>query len=806
MKRLCLLLFAVISGAATANDVPPSNHLHEEDRTLLSNIINYADKIQNAVPTVPTTPMPTTSPTFSSAPTPSPSATPTQAPTVSAHPSIGPTIAPTVSAQPTNVPTVSSAPSTPPSIWPSSLPSTEPSGAPSNVPSVSAIPSSSPTPAPSSMPSSSPTKVPSSHPSSVPSDVPSSVPTLSMSPTLMYRATLHTTISIPLQGIDAQMNVNHTKVFESVVRYFIQQNLQDVEGAVLVSTVTVQTQQVLDVGGKELVVDVRVLAIYESLDHPDTFDFKTIVADGFEVNFALFKSDLLDTNDPFFLPLDPARVPTDENDQDSSISQGTYIAVAVCSIIVSLCGVAAAYYSLKKYQEETDKGDKLSSDMYMYTDPVDSQLTQDDVGCGLQNAKSIEIIQVSDSPEKRHDYSVAGEDDEQDDDDDEPENENEKPETPRKKEKKSESPLEVETLQGHNSKDGGSYTELLHTLPSKGNQNNLPPKSPNTMEAGTRLGVLAESILRSESFGSNRDPPTEANRFKYSQQQQKISTKDPAAKYRTATFGLPRPDQRDDFNPRGGGSAHARRDPSVVGANQFVSADALNSFFPPAKQDPDQRSTHSRNIFELAENRASAAPGPYSQTQSNSAHLRQQQQQYRSVDWPSEHSRGNGALNAAAGRNNFGATSKGPPRTFENNRNEPTSPASSAVSSSINAFLNMVGGTLGAAPLASPAVQQEKKEEKNEKFHDILQREGLYDVFAPAGALGIVVDTTKDGPAVHSLKQTSPMLGLINPGDLIVGLDAQDTRSMTAATLTRLMASKSNQKERKITLLAADTY
>lgn len=117
----------------------------------------------------------------------------------------------------------------------------------------------------------------------------------------------------------------------------------------------------------------------------------------------------------------------------------------------------------------------------------------------------------------------------------------------------------------------------------------------------------------------------------------------------------------------------------------------------------------------------------------------------------------------------------------------------------------MVGGTLGAAPLASPMTKgEEKKEERNQTFQEALQREGLYDVFAPSGALGIVVDTTKDGPAVHSLKQTSPMLGLINPGDLIVGLDQQDTRSMTAATLTRLMASKSNQKERKITLLASD--
>jgi C-terminal processing protease CtpA/Prc len=123
----------------------------------------------------------------------------------------------------------------------------------------------------------------------------------------------------------------------------------------------------------------------------------------------------------------------------------------------------------------------------------------------------------------------------------------------------------------------------------------------------------------------------------------------------------------------------------------------------------------------------------------------------------------------------------------------------------------MVGGgigTLGAAPLSSPSVekQEEKKEEHNKNFHDVMQREGLYDVLAPSGALGIVVDTTKDGPAVHSLKQTSPMLGLINPGDLIVGLDSNDTRSMTAATLTRLMASKSRQNERKITLLAGDNY
>lgn len=80
------------------------------------------------------------------------------------------------------------------------------------------------------------------------------------------------------------------------------------------------------------------------------------------------------------------------------------------------------------------------------------------------------------------------------------------------------------------------------------------------------------------------------------------------------------------------------------------------------------------------------------------------------------------------------------------------------------------------------------------------RRDKLFDVFAPPGPLGIIIDTTPEGPMIHSLKPTSQLLGLVNPGDLIVGLDGVDTRNMTAATFTRLMAKRS-QGERKITLL-----
>ena len=79
-----------------------------------------------------------------------------------------------------------------------------------------------------------------------------------------------------------------------------------------------------------------------------------------------------------------------------------------------------------------------------------------------------------------------------------------------------------------------------------------------------------------------------------------------------------------------------------------------------------------------------------------------------------------------------------------------------------------------------------------------------YDVFAPSGPLGMVVDTVAKGCIVHSLKKNSPMQDLINPGDLIVALDDFDVRKMDAASLTKLMAKKSQQKERKFTLVPMD--
>ena len=114
-----------------------------------------------------------------------------------------------------------------------------------------------------------------------------------------------------------------------------------------------------------------------------------------------------------------------------------------------------------------------------------------------------------------------------------------------------------------------------------------------------------------------------------------------------------------------------------------------------------------------------------------------------------------------------------------------------------------VGQTAMAPRQPSPTAEAHAMQMSQFGLQPHQIRRELYDCYAPPGPLGIVIDTTPEGPMVHSLKPTSRLAGLLQPGDLVVGLDDIDTRGMTAATLTRLMAKRSQQAQRKITLLSA---
>ena len=73
---------------------------------------------------------------------------------------------------------------------------------------------------------------------------------------------------------------------------------------------------------------------------------------------------------------------------------------------------------------------------------------------------------------------------------------------------------------------------------------------------------------------------------------------------------------------------------------------------------------------------------------------------------------------------------------------------------------------------------------------------------APPGKLGIIIDTTKNGPSVYQVKSGSPLENVIFEGDLIISIDGINTKGMTASGVTKIMAKKMDL-ERKITVYSS---
>jgi len=66
-------------------------------------------------------------------------------------------------------------------------------------------------------------------------------------------------------------------------------------------------------------------------------------------------------------------------------------------------------------------------------------------------------------------------------------------------------------------------------------------------------------------------------------------------------------------------------------------------------------------------------------------------------------------------------------------------------------------------------------------------------VLCEAGKLGIIVDTSLEGPIVHTIKPGSPLQSQLFPGDIIVAINETDTRAMNAAGITSLMVQTARQ-------------
>jgi len=81
-----------------------------------------------------------------------------------------------------------------------------------------------------------------------------------------------------------------------------------------------------------------------------------------------------------------------------------------------------------------------------------------------------------------------------------------------------------------------------------------------------------------------------------------------------------------------------------------------------------------------------------------------------------------------------------------------------------------------------------------------------YEVRAPPGPLGILIDSSKDGPIVHEVKEGSPLLNLVESGDVILTVDGVDCRNKDAVSLANWISTKPRKREQVLTLMGDLKY
>lgn len=136
--------------------------------------------------------------------------------------------------------------------------------------------------------------------------------------------------------------------------------------------------------------------------------------------------------------------------------------------------------------------------------------------------------------------------------------------------------------------------------------------------------------------------------------------------------------------------------------------------------------------------------------------------------------------NSSSSRHNNSSSSRDMSRRLNNSSSSHMSRRSSSTSVDIDSFTtDAVRGTGGTTHVT------------------------MIHVIAPAGKLGVIVDVPPSGgPAfVCEIKDTCPIIGQIHLEDKIIAVDDEDVQRMTAVDVSKLLARRSRNEERKITVL-----
>lgn len=100
--------------------------------------------------------------------------------------------------------------------------------------------------------------------------------------------------------------------------------------------------------------------------------------------------------------------------------------------------------------------------------------------------------------------------------------------------------------------------------------------------------------------------------------------------------------------------------------------------------------------------------------------------------------------------------------------------------------------TMSSEPATKPALESIEEagesKESDARFRTVI---------APAGKLGVIIDTTPgQATLVHDVFEKSPMLGLIQPGDQIISIDGIITSNMSTEAIAALLTSTADHPRR----------
>lgn len=102
----------------------------------------------------------------------------------------------------------------------------------------------------------------------------------------------------------------------------------------------------------------------------------------------------------------------------------------------------------------------------------------------------------------------------------------------------------------------------------------------------------------------------------------------------------------------------------------------------------------------------------------------------------------------------------------------------------------------------SPARTVESEPDDQDET-ELEVREELIEIYAPAGKLGVVLDTAPENgpPVVHELRSTSVLLGELQVGDRIIAIDDEDVRKLSANRVSKLISRKMENATRKFSIV-----